>query len=99
YFSFLAIPPLLPVPAAPQPMPPSPIEGIDFDNVTFSYPGGTGLAVEGLSLHVRRGELIALVGENGAGKSTLVKLLLRFYDVDKGAVLIDGIDIRDINPE
>jgi ATP-binding cassette subfamily B protein len=99
YFAFLAIPPLLPVPAVPQPMPPSPIEGIDFDNVTFSYPGGTGAAVMGLSLHVRRGELIALVGENGAGKSTLVKLLLRFYDVDQGAVRVGGVNIKDVDPE
>jgi ATP-binding cassette subfamily B protein len=99
YFSFLAIPPLLPVLAAPHAMPASPIEGIDFENVTFSYPGGTGSAVAGLNLHVRRGELIALVGENGAGKSTLVKLLLRFYDVDQGAVRVGGVDVKDVAPE
>src|SRR4030095_11186364 len=48
---------------------------------------------------IRRGELMALVGENGAGKSTLVKLLLRFYDADLGAVRIDGIDLREIHPD
>ena len=57
--------------------------GIDFDNVTFTYPGGIEPAVSGLNLHIRGGELVALVGENGAGKSTLVKLLLRFYDADR----------------
>ncbi|MBN9383800.1 MAG: ABC transporter ATP-binding protein [Chitinophagaceae bacterium] len=99
YFSFLAIEPLLSVPANPRPIPPGIIGDIIFDNVGFSYPGGNGPAVEGLHLHIRSGELIALVGENGAGKSTLVKLLLRFYDVQKGAIRIGGTDIREIDPE
>jgi ATP-binding cassette subfamily B protein len=98
YFSFLAIEPLLPVPAHPSPMPAG-ITDIRFDDVSFTYPGGNGRALEGLNLHIRSGELIALVGENGAGKSTLIKLLLRFYDVDQGAVRIDGIDVRDMDPE
>jgi ATP-binding cassette subfamily B protein len=98
YFSLLAIDPLVPVPASPSAVPDGPIEGIEFDNVTFSYPGGTEPAVEGLSLRIRSGELIALVGENGAGKSTLVKLLLRFYDVDRGAVRVGGVDLRDVDP-
>ena len=99
YFSFLAIEPLLPVPVDPRPMPPGNVRDIRFEDVTFSYPGGHGPALAGLNLHIRSGELIALVGENGAGKSTLVKLLLRFYDVDKGAVLIGGVDVRDMDPE
>ncbi len=99
YFSFLAIPPLLPVPAAPRPVPAPPIAGIAFDNVTFSYPGGTEPAVSGLTLRIKQGELMALVGDNGAGKSTLVKLLLRFYDVNRGSVRIGGVDVRDIAPE
>jgi ATP-binding cassette subfamily B protein len=99
YFSFLAIEPLVPVPAAPHAVPARGIDAIEFDNVTFSYSGGTDPAVAGLSLRIRRGELIALVGENGAGKSTLVKLLLRFYDVDRGAVRIGGVDIRNMAPE
>jgi len=99
YFSFLAIDPLVPVPAAPRSVPPGPIDGIEFDDVTFSYPGGTAPAVEGLSLQIRSGELIALVGENGAGKSTLVKLLLRFYDVDRGSVRVGGVDLRDLDPD
>jgi ATP-binding cassette subfamily B protein len=56
-------------------------------------------AVVGLNLRIRHGELIALVGENGAGKSTLVKLLLRFYDVDRGSVRLGGVDLRNLEPE
>jgi ATP-binding cassette subfamily B protein len=99
YFSFLSIEPIVKVPPKPAVIPPGPIESIEFDNVAFSYPGGTGKAVEGLNLSIRKGELIALVGENGAGKSTLIKLLLRFYDVQEGAVRVGGIDIKDTDPE
>jgi ATP-binding cassette, subfamily B, bacterial len=98
YFSFLAIDPLIPVPASPVPLPAA-IDSIDFDHVTFTYPGGTEPAVEGLDLHIHGGELVALVGENGAGKSTLVKLLLRFYDPDRGAVRVGGIDLKNVHPE
>ena len=98
YFSFLSIDPLLPVPKPPRDMPVSLEAGIEFDDVTFTYPGGTEPAVKNLNLHVRSGELIALVGENGAGKSTLVKLLLRFYDPTGGAVRVGGADLRDLEP-
>jgi ATP-binding cassette subfamily B protein len=50
-------------------------------------------------LHIRSGELIALVGDNGAGKSTLVKLLLRFYDTSQGSVRVGGVDIKNFDPE
>ena len=99
YFSFLTIPSLVPVPPKPSTIPEGPIESIAFDDVGFTYPGGTGPAVEGLNLHIKKGELIALVGENGAGKSTLIKLLLRFYDADKGTVSVGGTDIKDLNPD
>lgn len=98
YFSFLSIDPLVPVPSPARPVPPSLEAGLEFDQVTFTYPGGTEPALTGLNLHIRSGELIALVGENGAGKSTLVKLLLRFYDVDEGAVRVGGADLRELNP-
>ena len=102
YFSFLSIGPLVPVPAEPHPEPAwhnaIGTAGIEFDNVTFSYPGGTEPAVAGLNLHIRGGELIALVGENGAGKSTLVRLLLRFYDPDQGSVRVGGVDVRNLDP-
>jgi ATP-binding cassette subfamily B protein len=99
YFSFLSIGPLVPVPAKPRAIPPGKIDGIDFDGVSFSYPGGFGNALQDLDLHIRGGELLALVGENGAGKSTLVKLLLRFYDVQTGSIRIGGIDVREMDPE
>lgn len=51
-----------------------------------------------MNLNIRGGELVALVGENGAGKSTLVKLLLRFYDVDRGSVRVGGVDLKDVDP-
>jgi ATP-binding cassette subfamily B protein len=99
FFSFLAIDRLVPVPVPARDVPASLEAGIEFDDVTFKYPGGTEPAVTNLSLHIRGGELIALVGENGAGKSTLVKLLLRFYDPTEGAVRVGGADLRDLDPE
>jgi ATP-binding cassette subfamily B protein len=99
YFSFLAIEPLVPAPVKPRSAPNQFTEGVEFDNITFSYPGGTEPALAGLSLRIRGGELIALVGENGAGKSTLVKLLLRFYDPDQGSVRVGGVDLKDLAPE
>ena len=99
YFTFLAMEPLVTVPAEPRVLPAALTQGIEFDDVTFRYPGGTEPAVAGLSLQIRSGELIALVGENGAGKSTLVKLLLRFYDADRGSVRVGGIDLKDTDPE
>jgi ATP-binding cassette subfamily B protein len=99
YFSFLAIEPLVPAPVEPRPAPNRFTEGVEFNNITFSYPGGTEPALAGLCLRVRGGELIALVGENGAGKSTLVKLLLRFYDPDQGSVRVGGVDLKDLDPE
>ena len=99
YFSFLAIDPLVPVRTPARDVPVSLEAGIEFDDVTFTYPGGTEPAVSNLNLHIRGGELIALVGENGAGKSTLVKLLLRFYDPSGGSVRVGGADLRELDPE
>jgi subfamily B ATP-binding cassette protein MsbA len=69
-------------------------EGIHFQNVTFKY--DEEIILKDLSLDVKVGEVIALVGMSGAGKTSLVNLLPRFYDVEKGQVLIDGYDIRKI---
>jgi ATP-binding cassette, subfamily B, bacterial len=99
YFSFLAIEPLVPVPPSPKAFAAHRIDSVDFDGVSFSYPGGTAAALERLDLHIRAGELVALVGENGAGKSTLVKLLLRFYDPDAGSIRVGGVDLREVDPE
>jgi len=69
-------------------------KGIDFQKVTFKY--GTEAVLKEISLHVKVGEVIALVGMSGAGKTSLVNLLPRFYDVEKGQILIDGYDIRKV---
>ncbi|MFO0966272.1 MAG: ABC transporter ATP-binding protein [Gemmataceae bacterium] len=68
---------------------------IEFREVCFSYDPGHPIITD-LSLEVRQGEIIALVGKNGSGKSTLLGLLPRFYDPDHGAILIDGLDIRTV---
>jgi ATP-binding cassette, subfamily B, bacterial MsbA len=72
-------------------------DSILFDDVSFRYPGApNGFTVKDLTLEVKRGEVVALVGPSGSGKTTIASLLTRFYDVDKGAILIDGHDIRDV---
>lgn len=65
------------------------------DNCTFGYGGH--LAIDGITLEIRKGEFVALVGSSGAGKSTLADLILRLYDPDKGRILIDGVDLRTLN--
>ncbi len=73
-------------------------DAIEFKDVRFSYDqeGEEKEALRGVSLTVKRGEVVALVGPSGAGKSTLMNLLPRFYDVTSGAILIDGHDVRDL---
>lgn len=68
---------------------------IVFDDVTFSYANGPEV-LEGFDLRISPGETVAVVGRTGTGKSTVARLLLRFYDVDDGAVRIDGVDVRDL---
>ena len=76
-------------------VPLSPIsKGIDFQNITFKY--DEEIVLKDISLHVKVGEVIALVGMSGAGKTSLVNLLPRFYDVEKGQILIDDDDIRKV---
>ena len=67
---------------------------VEFKNVSFGYENSS-FAIENLNLHIKPGQRIAVVGENGAGKTTLTKLLLRLYDVNDGAVLINGRDIKE----
>jgi len=69
--------------------------GLSLDNVTFSYDEGTKV-LENFSLHVPKGKTVALVGQSGSGKSTIANLLTRFYDVQEGAIRIDGLDIKEI---
>ncbi len=82
-------------PPAPLPLP-RPVRGdLRFEEVAFRYPSRpTVSALDGVSLHVRPGETVALVGPSGAGKTTVFQLLLRFYDPSAGRILLDGIDLR-----
>lgn len=72
---------------------------IEFDNVVFSYPGAEQPALAGISFSARPGEVTAIIGGTGSGKSTLLSLIPRFYDVDSGAVRVDGVDVREMTQE
>ncbi len=72
---------------------------IEFDNVSFAYPGGRGAAHDSLSFAVEAGEKIGIVGPSGSGKSSIARLLLRLFDPQVGAVRIGGVDLRDLDPE
>ena len=78
-------------------LPPRSRGEINLRNVTFTYPGCSEPALRQISLHIRAGETIALLGENGAGKTTLVKLLARLYDPSAGAIEFDGVDLRKLS--
>jgi len=75
------------------------VEGaITFDRVSYSYPGEESLSIKEISFTIKAGEKVAIVGRMGAGKSTVQKLIMKLYEADKGSVLIDGIDIKQIEP-
>ena len=74
-------------------------QGIEFRHVTYRYPDRDLKALDDVSFIIEPGETIALVGQNGAGKSTIVKLIGRLYDPDEGQILINGVDIRDYDPD
>ncbi|HTL26392.1 MAG TPA: ATP-binding cassette domain-containing protein, partial [Burkholderiales bacterium] len=85
-------------PREPAP-PPQAVRSLEFDAVSFAYPSRPGtLALENFSLRVAQGERVALVGPSGAGKSTVFALLVRFYDPQVGAVRVDGVDVRSMDP-
>ena len=87
-------------PANPVALPEPPRGEIAFEQVTFAYPGREEApALRGFTLHVHPGETVALVGPSGGGKSTVLRLLLRFYDPQAGAVLLDGVDLKDADPK
>jgi len=75
------------------------LQGFEFRDVSFTYPGHTRLVLSDVSFHLRRGERLALVGENGQGKTTIVKLLTRLYDPTAGQILLDGVDLREYDLE
>ena len=77
---------------------PNSVKGeIKFENVHFKYPTRPNKILKGLNLTIRPNETTALVGQSGCGKSTTIQLLLRFYDIKKGKITLDGIDIKDLN--
>ncbi|MEJ0038581.1 MAG: ABC transporter ATP-binding protein [Gammaproteobacteria bacterium] len=82
-------------PAGDAKLGPHPEDGVRFENVGFTYPGATEPALEGVTLHLKPGNSLALVGENGSGKTTLIKLLTRLYEPTTGRVVLDGLDLRE----
>lgn len=72
---------------------------VEFQDVTFSYPGAEEPALCNISFSARPGEVTAIIGGTGSGKSTLVSLVPRFYDVDSGRILVDGVDVREMAQE
>ena len=71
-------------------------EALVFEDVSFRYPGSPELTLRDITLHIRRGEVVAFVGMSGAGKSTLIDLVPRFHDVSSGRITLDGHDVRDL---
>jgi ABC-type multidrug transport system fused ATPase/permease subunit len=71
---------------------------IEFKHVSFKYPSRDAYVLKNVSFKVKAGETAALVGHSGSGKSTCIQLLERFYDVTEGMIMLDGVDIREINP-
>lgn len=72
---------------------------IQFDNVTFSYPGAEMPALSNISFETGPGEMTAIIGGTGAGKSTLISLIPRFYDIDSGSIRVNGVDVREWKQE
>lgn len=72
---------------------------IEFRDVTFSYHGAEEPAIRNISFSAHPGEITAVIGSTGSGKSTLINLIPRFYDIDSGSILIDGVDVRDMTQE
>jgi ATP-binding cassette subfamily B protein len=97
-FELLDREPRIAAPAHPRPLPAG--NGhVELRDVRFAYEGAPGPALQDVSLDVPAGTTVALVGATGSGKTTLVGLLARLYDVEAGAVLLDGADVRDVDPE
>jgi len=95
-FTLLDTPAHVTSPATPKRLPPEGGRRIVFDGVWFAYTGEE-YVLRDVSFTVEPGERLAIVGATGAGKSTLINLLLRFYDVSRGRILVDGVDIRDLD--
>ncbi len=98
-FELLDCEPAIRAPAQPLPLPPRTAGDVRFEQVRFAYPAQPERPVlEGLDLHVRPGESVALVGPSGAGKTSIFQLLMRFYDPETGRILLDGQPIDALDP-
>ena len=96
-YEFLDLQPRIREPANPRPVPVPLRYGIAFESISFQYPGQDHNALQDISLFIKPGQTIALVGENGSGKTTLIKLLCRLYDPKQGRITIDNIDLKSLS--
>src|SRR6266404_1555624 len=80
---------------APRPL----VQGVEFRDVSFSYPGSSRLVLDRINFQLHPSERLALIGENGEGKTTIVKLMTRLYDPTEGQILLDGVDLREYDLE
>lgn len=94
----LAQKPDIAAPPNPKPMPAIIAGHVKLEGVSFHYPGAEGPSLKEISFEAKPGELVALVGPSGAGKSTVFRMLLRFFDPQTGAIRLDGLDARDVDP-
>ncbi|MCX7047975.1 MAG: ABC transporter ATP-binding protein [Candidatus Sumerlaeota bacterium] len=99
FYQFLDLKPAIVAKTPVQIAPIKPVRGIRFHDVHFRYPGRDCDALQGIDLEIVPGQVIALVGANGSGKSTIAKLIPRLYDPSSGKITIDGIDLRDLDPD
>jgi ATP-binding cassette, subfamily B, bacterial len=95
---FLELEPSIAGPTEPRPVPAPLREGLRCNAVDFRYPTSPRPILKDIHLHVRPGEIVALVGPNGSGKTTLTKLLCRLYDPEAGSITLDGVDLREFEP-
>ncbi len=95
----LAVVPELDDPEVPRQPDPASRGYVEFRNVTFSYHGAEEPAISNISFTAGPGEVTAVIGSTGAGKSTLISLIPRFYDVDSGQILVDGVDVRELTQQ
>jgi len=93
-FEFLDLKPRVKDPPDPAAVPKPMQNGLHLEAVGFQYRAGSEKVLDGITLSIAPGEMVALVGENGSGKTTLVKLLCRLYDPIDGKITMDGIDLR-----
>jgi ATP-binding cassette subfamily B protein len=98
YHEFMDLTPRIRRSDSPRPIPEPIVRGIDFKDVSFTYPSSGKRVLQGVNLNLAPGQVIALVGANGSGKTTLVKLLCRLYDPEEGRIAVEDVDLREIDP-